>query len=67
MIPDPVKTHVILATDCSTEASKAVDIEGAIARTKESARPGIGSLERIGWRHRHEIPSLPNLFPKVRN
>jgi hypothetical protein len=27
----------------------------------------LASLERIGWRDRHEIPSLPNLFPKLRN
>src|SRR5215472_11999774 len=27
----------------------------------------LASLERIGWRDRHEIPSLPNLVPKLRN
>jgi hypothetical protein len=26
----------------------------------------LASLERIGWRDRHEIPSLPNLGPKLR-
>src|SRR6516225_7323335 len=27
----------------------------------------LASLERVGWRDRHEIPSLPNLVPKLRN
>jgi hypothetical protein len=27
----------------------------------------LASLERIGWRDRHEIPSLPNLVPELRN
>jgi hypothetical protein len=27
----------------------------------------LASLERVGWGDRHEIPSLPNLVPKLRN
>src|SRR5215472_13067693 len=31
-------------------------------RQKDQFARVLASLERIGWRDRHEIPSLPNLF-----